>query len=94
MPSFRALELAEETERFKHGNVIGHMADQKTRRAMAMAAKRHHHVSRSLHKKSMASANKEHITYRKLAPKLHSGPRPRGGRTRRRHRGRRHTRKH
>jgi hypothetical protein len=67
------------------------MADQKTRRAMAMAAKRHHHVPRSLHKRSMAAANKEHITYRKLAPKLHSGPRPRGGRTRR---GRRHTRKH
>jgi len=91
MPSFRALELAEETERFKHGNVIGHMADQKTRRAMAMAAKRHHHVSRHLHKKSLASANKEHQTYRKLAPRIHSGPRPRGGRTRRR---RRHTRKH
>lgn len=94
MPSFRALELAEETERFKHGNLIGHMADQKTRRAMAMAAKRHYHVPRSLHKRSLASANKEHITYRKLAPKLHSGPRPRGGRTLRRHRGRRHTRKH
>ena len=90
MPSFRALELAEERERFKHGNVIGHMANQKSRRARAMAEKRHNHVAYNLHKKSLASANKEHQTYRKIAPKLHSGPRPRGGRTRRR----RHTRRH
>jgi hypothetical protein len=74
--------------------VIGHMADQKTRRALAMASKRHHHVSKNLHRRSLASANSEHIAYRKLAPKLHPGPRPRGGRTRRRHRGRRHTRKY
>jgi hypothetical protein len=90
---FARHELAEENERFRHGNVIGHMADQKTRRAMAMASKRHHHVSRHLHKKSLRAANKEHITYRKLAPQLHPEPRARGGRTRRR-RGRRHTRKY
>jgi hypothetical protein len=98
---FARHELAEDTERFKHGNVIGHMADSKTRRATEMARKGHRHAPGSLHRRSTASATHEHMTYRKLAAPVgkkhrgHKKPFALGGRrTRRHHRGRRHTRKY
>jgi len=100
---FARQELAEDTERFKHGNVIGHMADSKTRRAMEMARKSHRHTPGSLHRRSTASATHEHMTYRKMAAPVGSkhrtskkpfalGGRRRHHHTRRHHRSRRHTR--